>query len=60
MPSPTYCSTSDRAEPRRSTGAMLAVVHLSNGRPEGQTYNVAGPTDGSFLITAVGGLAGEL
>jgi hypothetical protein len=35
---------------------MLAVVHRSNGRPEGQTYKVAGPTDGSFLITALGDL----
>jgi hypothetical protein len=33
--------------------AMLAAVHLSNGLPEGQTYHVAGPTDGGFLISAV-------
>jgi hypothetical protein len=33
--------------------AMLAVVHPPNGLPEGQTYHVAGPTDGGFLITAV-------
>jgi hypothetical protein len=33
--------------------AMLAVVHPPNGLPEGQTYHVAGPTEGGFLITAV-------
>jgi hypothetical protein len=33
--------------------AMLAAVHPSNGLPEGQTYHVAGPTDGGFLISAV-------
>jgi hypothetical protein len=33
--------------------AMLAAVHPPNGLPEGQTYHVAGPTEGGFLITAV-------
>ena len=33
--------------------AMLKQVHPSAGLPEGQTYHVAGPTDGGFLVTAV-------
>ncbi len=33
--------------------AMLKTVHPSTGLPEGQTYHVAGATDGGFLITAV-------
>jgi hypothetical protein len=33
--------------------ATVAVVHPPGGLPEGQTYHVAGPTDGGVLITAV-------
>lgn len=33
--------------------ATVAAVHPPGGLPEGQTYHVAGPTDGGILITAV-------
>jgi hypothetical protein len=33
--------------------ATVAVVHPPDGLPEGQTYHVAGETDGGILITAV-------
>jgi hypothetical protein len=33
--------------------ATVAVVHPPLGLPDGQTYHVAGPTEGGFLITAV-------
>jgi len=33
--------------------ASIAAVHPPTGLPEGQTYHVAGPADGGFLITAV-------
>ncbi|MGP0101412.1 MAG: hypothetical protein ACLPUT_07320 [Solirubrobacteraceae bacterium] len=33
--------------------ATVAVVHPPGGLPEGQTYHVAGLTDGGILITAV-------
>lgn len=33
--------------------ATVAVVHPAGGLPEGQTYHVAGMTDGGVLITAV-------
>ena len=33
--------------------ATVAVVHPPAGLPEGQTYHVAGPTEGGILITAV-------
>jgi hypothetical protein len=33
--------------------ATVAVVHPPGGLPDGQTYHVAGPTDGGILITAV-------
>ncbi|MGA2320473.1 MAG: hypothetical protein ABSG95_06990 [Solirubrobacteraceae bacterium] len=33
--------------------ATVAVVHPPVGLPEGQTYHVAGLTDGGILITAV-------
>jgi len=33
--------------------ATLAAVHPPDGLPQGQTYHVAGPTEGGFLITAV-------
>jgi hypothetical protein len=33
--------------------ATVAAVHPPDGLPDGQTYHVAGPTDGGFLITAV-------
>jgi hypothetical protein len=33
--------------------ATVAVVHPPGGLPEGQTYHVAGPSDGGILITAV-------
>jgi hypothetical protein len=31
----------------------VAVVHPDGGLPEGQTFHVAGPADGGFLIAAV-------
>lgn len=33
--------------------ATVAVVHPAVGLPEGQSYHVAGMTDGGVLITAV-------
>ncbi len=33
--------------------ATVAAVHPPGGLPEGQTYHVAGPTDGGILITSV-------
>ena len=33
--------------------ATVAVVHPPRGLPEGQSYHVAGMTDGGVLITAV-------
>ena len=33
--------------------AEIAAVHPPDGLPEGQTYHIAGPTDGGFLIIAV-------
>lgn len=33
--------------------ASVAAVHPPTGLPEGQTYHVAGPTEGGFLIVAV-------
>jgi hypothetical protein len=31
----------------------IEVVHPPSGLPEGQTYHVAGPTEGGYLISAV-------
>ena len=33
--------------------ATVAAVHPADGLPEGQTYHVAGPTEGGILIVAV-------
>jgi hypothetical protein len=33
--------------------ATVAVAHPPNALPEGQSYHVAGPTEGGILITAV-------
>ena len=33
--------------------ATVAAVHPASGLPDGQTFHVAGPTDGGMLITAV-------
>lgn len=33
--------------------AMLRAVHPADGLPVGQTYHVAGPTEGGYLIAVV-------